>query len=96
MTQWKDATRYTRSESRGVKPIDAWFVKSGKIGIWVGSRHLHNPGEWIFTCHQLDIDACPLGLPASAPAEEARARARALVGDAITELHNSFLKISEE
>ena len=55
-----------------------------------------HPGAWVCTCHQLNINCWQLRLKASAPVEEAQARAHALVGDAITDLHNDFLKISEQ
>ena len=55
-----------------------------------------HPGAWVCTCHQLNINCWQLRLRASAPAEEAQARAHALVGDTITDLRNDFLKISEE
>ena len=96
MTEWKDATVYAKNEIRGVKPINAWSVNSGNLQISVLSAHRMHPGAWVCTCHQLSINSWPLRLRASAPAEEAQARAHALVGDTITELHNSFLKISEE
>ena len=96
MTEWKDATVYAKNEIRGVKPIDSWSIKSGKLQIWVSSAHRMHPGAWVCTCHQLNINCWQLRLRASAPAEEAQARAHALVGDTITDLRNDFLKISEE
>ena len=96
MTQWKDATRYTRSEIRAGKPVDAFSVKSGKLQIWISNAHPMYPDAWVCTCDQIAIHSFRLRLPASAPAEEAQARAHALVGDAIADLHNDFLKISEE
>jgi hypothetical protein len=96
MTQWKDATRYHQGEIRGVKPIDSWSIKSGKIQIWVSNAHRMHPDAWVCTCYQLHIDAQPLRLKAGAPVKEAKARAHALVGDTIADLRNDFLKISEE
>ena len=96
MTKWEDATRYHQGEIRGVKPIDSWSIKSGKLQIWVSNAHRMHPDAWVCTCHQLNINSWPLRLRASAPAEEARARAHALVGDTITDLRDDFLKISEE
>ena len=54
------------------------------------------PDAWVCTCDQIAIHVFRLELKAGAPAEEAQARAHALVGDAIADLHNDFLKISEE
>jgi hypothetical protein len=96
MSKWKDATRYTRSEIRAGKPVDAFSVKSGKLKIFISNAHPMYADAWVCTCDQIAIHSFSLGLPASAPAKEAQARAYALVGDAITDLRDDFLKISEE
>jgi len=96
MTEWKDAYIGDESEMISAIPQVAWSVTSGGLEIWVASGHRPNPGRWVCTCRALSIYAHPIGFTSVDSAKEARARAHALVGDEITDLHNDFLKISEE
>lgn len=68
--EWKDATSYRHGE-RGVIVPTSWSVTSGRIRLVVTCAHRDYPGEWIMHGYGLGIDADPLGLDATEPANKA-------------------------
>jgi hypothetical protein len=96
MTEWKDAYIADESEMKSVKPPVAFSLTSGGLQIWVARGHRSSPNEWVYTCRALGIYAMPIGITDAVSPKDARSLAHALVGDAITDLRDDFLKISEE
>lgn len=60
MTDWTDATSYSRGE-RGTREPDAWEATIEGIRIWVSSGHRYYHGYWIMHCFSLNIETKQLG-----------------------------------
>lgn len=89
---WKDATSYSRD---GDKTPRSWSLRiSSDVAITVVSRHIYYPDQWVMHCRPW-FDTFSLDLAGSPEnAEEAQARAVALVREKITELASQFREIN--
>lgn len=75
--EWTDATTYSRFDKE--RKQTAWELKTSEIRIWISNDYLYYPGEWVYACQHLRVNAKSLKLPADATPEEAQARALAWV-----------------
>ena len=74
MYAWSDTTSYSQSE-KGERTPRAWTFTTPLLRVGV-HRHIHQPGVWFVSCHQIDIDRREL---ISKDVDEARAEALAAV-----------------
>lgn len=67
---WKDTT--TRSQQDPDRPASCWTLDTGKVRITVMNSHRDDPGEWVFTCHEIGVKAKRIGCKQTDPAITAR------------------------
>lgn len=88
---WTDATTYSRNDAE--RKQTAWEIQTGNIRIYITNAHRYYPNEWVYSCHELKVDAKQLQLPSTATPEQAQKRAVAWVKARLQKMIDSLENI---
>lgn len=70
---WEDSTTYSRNNPSRIP--SAWTMQGKRLRITVMTGHRDDPGEWVMSCHQLNINARRIGISKYAAPEKAQEKA---------------------
>lgn len=92
MAQWTDITGYAQGDrARGREP-DTWAIKRGGFSVTVTRGHIAARGKWVMHARPF-FDAYDLGLPGTAPAEDAQKKAIGHVRSKLSKALDGFADV---